>query len=85
MELTKEAYEFIDSACNDFNESPGYDVDVNAFIYSYLYSDDKCFRILNDWDEGKGNDPFWNNELNEHSVIVFIKKMYALLLHIYHG
>ena len=75
MELTKEVYEFIESECDKFNNSTGYDVDVNDVMYSYLYSDDKCFYILNDWDEGKGNDPFWNDELNEHSVIVFLKKI----------
>ena len=85
MDLSKEIYEFIEKACDEFNDSTGYDVDVNDVIYSYMYSDDVDFRILNDWNEGKGNDPFWNDELNEHSVIVFLKKMYAGLLHIYHG
>ena len=77
MELTKELYEFIENECEKFQEDTwgGNDVDVNDVLYSYLYSTKETFCILNDWDEGKNNDPFWNDELNEHSAIVFLKQM----------
>ena len=77
MELTKELYEFIENECEKFEKETwcGNDVDVNDVLYSYLYSTKETFCILNDWDEGKNNDPFWNEELNEHSAIVFLKQM----------
>ena len=77
MKLTKELYEFIENECEKFLENTwvGNDVDVNDVLYSYLYSTKETFYILNDLDEGKNNDPFWNNELNEHSAIVFLKQM----------
>jgi hypothetical protein len=75
MELTKELYKFIEGECNKFEANTNYDVDVNDVLYSFLYSTDENFYILNDWDEGRNNDPYWNEELNEHSVIVFLKKI----------
>jgi len=75
MQLTKELYDIIDNDCQSFEDKTGYDVDVNDILYSYLQSSEKVFYILNDWDEGKDNDPFWNEEKNEHSAIVFIKEM----------
>lgn len=77
MELTKELYEFIENECKKFKEETwtGNDVDVNDVLYSYLYRTKEIFHILNDWDEGKNNDPFWNDEFNEHSAVVFLKKM----------
>ena len=75
MELTKELFDTIHDNCEEFNKITDYDVDVSDVLYSYLNSTPDTFYILYDWDEGKGNDPFWNNELNEHSVIAFIKDM----------
>ena len=75
MELTKDLYEFIENECEKFREKTNYDLNVNDILYSYLISDEEHFFIYNDWDEGKNNDPFWNEELNEHSAIVFIKQM----------
>jgi len=77
MELTKELYGFIENECEKFEKETwgGNDVDVNDVLYSYLHSTKETFCILNDWDEGEGNDPFWNKELNEHSAIVFLKQI----------
>tara|TARA_R110000851_G_scaffold275123_1_gene427761 strand:+ start:846 stop:1094 length:249 start_codon:yes stop_codon:yes gene_type:complete len=75
MKLTKELYDFIDIECEKFKEKTFNDVDVNDVLYSYLYSTKEDFYILNDWDEGENNDPFWNKELNEHSAIIFLKQM----------
>lgn len=75
MELNKEIYELIENECDKHNEETCNMVDVGDVIYSFLYSTDKCFHILNDWDEGRNNDPFWNDELNEHSAIVFLKQI----------
>lgn len=62
MELTKELYEFIENECEKFQEETlgGNNVDVNDVLYSYLYSTKKTFC---------------NDELNEHSAIVFLKQM----------
>lgn len=82
MELSKDLFDYLFKECQKFEDKTGHDVDVADILYSYLHSykppinaTDSMFFILYDWDEGKGNDPFWNNELNEHSAIVFIKQM----------
>jgi hypothetical protein len=75
MKLTKELYEYIENECKKFEEKTFNDVNVNDVLYSYLHSTKETFCILNDWDEGKNNDPFWNDELNEHSAIVFLKQI----------
>lgn len=81
LELTTELYNWLSDECDRFQEDtwPGNDVDANDVLYSFFNSTDERFAILSDWDEGKPNDPFWNDELNEHSAIVFIKQMVAKL------
>jgi hypothetical protein len=75
--LTKELFNCISDECEAFQAAtwPGNDVDPNDVLYSFFNSTPEQFAILSDWDEGKENDPFWNDELNEHSAIVFIRKM----------
>lgn len=77
--LTKELYDFIDEQCEAFNDKTHYGVDVNDILFSLLHNEnfDQAgpFLILNDWDEGKGNDPWWNDELNEHSAVCFIMEV----------
>ena len=75
--LTKDLFNWICAECEAFQETTwaGNDVDTNDVLYSYFNSTPDQFVILNDWNEGKSNDPFWNDELNEHSAIVFIKQM----------
>ena len=75
VNLTKELFDFIYNECESFKEAttPANDVDVQDVLYSLLFSTEGIFCILNDWDEGPENDPFWNKEKNEHSVIVFLK------------
>jgi len=75
--LTKDLYKIIKDDCDKFKEETWYDndVDVEDVIYSYIFSTKDEFHILNDWDEGENNDPWWDKELNEHSAIVFLKKM----------
>lgn len=73
--LNKEVYELIENECDKHNEETYNMVDIGDVIYSFLYSTDGCFHILNDWGEGRNNDPFWNEELNEHSAIVFLKQI----------
>lgn len=77
MLLTKELFNSISDECEAFQEATwsGNDVDTTDVLYSYFNSTKDSFALLNDWDEGKANDPFWNDELNEHSAIVFIKQM----------
>jgi len=75
LTLTKELFDFIFNECEKFKENTwsGNDVDVQDVLYSYFNSTPETFCILSDWDEGENNDPFWNHERNEHSVIVFLK------------
>ena len=75
--MTKEIFDFIFDECEKFERETwaGNDVDVQDVLYSFFHSDEQTFRILNDWNEGENNDPFWNKDLNEHSAIVFIKEM----------
>jgi hypothetical protein len=75
MELSKELFDIIRRDCKAFEDKTDYDVDVTDVLYSYLNSNESIFYILYDWDEGKNNDPFWDEEKNEHSAIVFIKQM----------
>lgn len=77
MELNKELYNLIDNECDKFKKATwdANDVDVNDVVFSYLFSTNDNFYILNDWDEGKNNDPFWDEGKNEHSCIVFLKEM----------
>lgn len=77
LKMTKEVFSFIEDECAKFQERTwgGNDVDVEDVLYSFLFSEPDCFHILNDWDEGKNNDPFWDEEKDEHSAIVFLKEM----------
>lgn len=75
--LNKELFDFIYNECVAFQDRTwfGNDVDVQDILYSFFHSTDDRFSLLNDWDEGRSNDPFWDVERNEHSAIVFIKDM----------
>lgn len=75
--LTAELFNWICDECEAFQEATwaGNDVDSNDVLYSFFNSTPNRFALLSDWDEGKANDPFWNDEINEHSAIVFIKQM----------
>ena len=75
IEISKELFEFIYLKCKAFKNKTNYDVSVEDVLFSYLHSTDKVFHVLYDWDEGKNNDPFWNEEKDEHCVIVFLKEM----------
>ena len=75
MILTKEIFNFIYEECKKHNELTINEVTVEDFLYSFLFSTDEKFCVLNDWDEGENNDPFWNKELNMHSAEVFIMEM----------
>lgn len=77
LRLTKEIFEWIDAECEKFREGTRnyYDIYPGDVLFSYFHSTPDNFVIFNDWDEGKPNDPFWNEELNEHSAIVFLKQM----------
>lgn len=77
--IDKEKYELINKRISQFNErTDGFyelDLTIEDVLFSLFESPENEFHILNDWDEGEGSDPFWNKELNEHSVIVFLKEI----------
>jgi len=70
--ISKDKYDFIRLECKKFIKETGrlYDVEPNEIIHTYFYPNE----ILYDWDEGKNNDPFWDEETNTHSVVSFINK-----------
>ncbi len=69
--------DWIQNECIKFQERTNYEhpVEVYDVLYSLLNSTDDSFCIYNDWDEGKNNDPFWNEEKDEHSAIVFLEEI----------
>lgn len=75
--LTKELFDWVCNECEVFKKATwaGNDVDAADVLYSFFHSTPEKFALLEDWDEGKGNDPFWNDTLNEHSCIVFLREM----------
>lgn len=72
--IDKNIYQYIDLEIQRFIKRTweGNDVDFNDVIYSFLYSTKDTFCVLNDWDEGKDNDPYWDEEKNMHSVESFL-------------
>ena len=82
FELTKERYEYIESRVKAFNESTNdwHSVDVNDVLYSLLYNEqannESRFMVLNDWDEGEPNDPYWDKVNNCHSTSTFLMQMF---------
>lgn len=53
--LTKELFDFIHNECELFIERtwPANDVDVQDVLYSFFYSTEDKFCVLEDWDEGE--------------------------------
>lgn len=72
-------YEYIELRLKDFNLSTDnyYENSLQEgdVVYSYFKSDKDSFEILNDWDEGENNDPFWDKEKDEHCIYVFLKQV----------
>jgi hypothetical protein len=83
LNLTKEQYEYIEECVEIHRENTFNDVDFGDILFSWFNNDDfsstSNFHILNDWDEGKDNDPFWDEERDEHSAICFIFDMCVLI------
>lgn len=74
--ITIDQYDHIDTMVDKFNEDTEnlHNLETGDVLYSFFKSDDENFHILNDWDEGESNDPFWNKEFNMHSCCYFILK-----------
>lgn len=72
LRINNHTFDFIENEIKKFcEETHGeHDVTFDEIIFAYINPG----HILNDWDEGEGNDPYWNKELNKHSAIVFIEK-----------
>ena len=77
MVLTEKQFLVIEQRVDEFNERTCgiHGIDYGDVIYSYFKSSNNRFLILNDWDEGKPNDPYWNDETNEHSAIHLIRTL----------
>jgi hypothetical protein len=75
--LTQEMFDFIQKEINEFNQRTNYeyDMDFEEVLFSFLHSTDETQYVLNDWDEGEYNDPYWDNEKNQHCCEVFLEQM----------
>jgi hypothetical protein len=75
--LTQEMFDFIQKEINEFNQRTNYeyDMDFEEVLFSFLHSTDETHYVLNDWDEGEYNDPYWDNEKNQHCCEVFLEQM----------
>jgi len=80
--MTIEIYEFISNEIKEFNERTNfeYDMDFEEVLFSFLESDETNHYVLNDWDEGKGNDPYWDDNKNMHSCYSFLEDMNKKLI-----
>lgn len=70
MNITKEQLDFLMDACKKHNDLTNNGVCIVDILYSALNPG----YILNDWNEGEGNDPFWDKVNNCHSAESFINK-----------
>jgi hypothetical protein len=77
LKMTKEVYEFISKEIEAFNEITNneYDMDFKEVLFSFLESTETTHYVLNDWDEGKNNDPYWDEVKNMHSCYSFLEDM----------
>lgn len=73
--LTPDKLDFIMNEVKLFNERTNYDMTTDEVLYSFLNSTEQTHRVLNDWDEGKNNDPYWDEEKNMHSCYSFLEDM----------
>jgi hypothetical protein len=75
--LTKHIYDFIDNEIRLFNEKTNdeYHMDFQEVLFSFLHSTDETHYVLNDWDEGKDNDTYWNEDKNKHCCEVFLEEI----------
>ena len=87
MKIDFELFEIVRSYCKTHNEETHNDIDVSDILYSYLHFEKNGFNwddlyVLNDWNEGESNDPFWDKELNMHSAESFILKQCKFLYNV---
>ena len=85
LNITKKQFEEFDRLIQSHEDNTHNNVDFNDVIFSWFHNDRfgvehfDHFIVWNDWDEGKANDPHWNDTYNEHSAIVFIMEMCMML------
>lgn len=77
MIVTSKTHCALNDLCREHNDKTYNDVQVGDVIYSYCKFEENGFdwdkfHVTNDWDEGKNNDPFWDEDLNMHSAESFI-------------
>ena len=77
LKMTKEVYDFISKEIEAFNERTNYEYEMNfdEVLFSFLESTETTHYVLYDHDEGKNNDPYWDEEKNMHSCYSFLEDM----------
>jgi hypothetical protein len=77
LKITIETWRFIMSELGAFNERTNYEYDMtmDEVLYSYLESTNETLCAFTDWDEGKGNDPYWDDVKDKHCCCSFLEDM----------
>lgn len=73
--LNNDKLSFLIEKCKKHFEDKSNQIDVSDILYSFF--NDGC--MLNDWDEGENNDPFWDKKNDCHSAVSFINEMVKYL------
>lgn len=80
--MTKELHDKVEIKIEEHNDLTHNSVDFGDILFTWFNNEDFNSRgllVLNDWDEGKNNDPFWDEVRNEHSAVSFIIDMCLLI------
>lgn len=78
MILTKEQYEHIEDALDVFKITTDYhyhDFGWDDILYTIFNSNKETLSIKYDWDEGRNNEPIWDDTVDMHYVISFLHKV----------
>lgn len=75
MKTIEDVFEIIKQECEKHILKTGNDVNLIDVIFGY----GNPGYILNDWDEGKNNDQFWDEKRGCHSADSFIQDMIELI------
>lgn len=80
MVLTNTKYRLIKDELDLFHFKTNnyyiYDFGWEDVLFTLMESEPDNVYILNDWDEGKNNDPYWDEEKDKHCIYSFLEDIY---------
>jgi hypothetical protein len=72
IEFTKEDIDFLlEKIDKQVDQYPMYDITLSDVLYSLFNPN----HVLNDWDEGKYNDPYWDDVKNQHRAYTMLEEI----------